>query len=110
MIPYREMVLSLGEETLLSALQDKAQPLVKKIKFVASVCKVPLCNDKAKLRGAPGLNHKGQQGNVDDSNAGLPRGLCLLGELRNRMTTTNDRDCLLLLISIFRSSCIPFFR
>ncbi|XP_063885450.1 gamma-tubulin complex component 6-like isoform X3 [Scylla paramamosain] len=107
---HREMVLSLGDETLLSALQDKAQPLVKKIKFIASVCKVSLSNKKAKLPVAPGITNRKQQGNVEESHAALPRGLCLLGELLNRMTTTNDRDCLLLLISIFRSSCIPFFR
>ncbi|MPC29295.1 Gamma-tubulin complex component 6 [Portunus trituberculatus] len=107
---HREMVLSLGDETLLSALQDKAQPLVKKIKFVASVCKVSLSNNKVKLPAAPGINDKKQQGSVDESCAGLPRGLCLLGELLHRITTTTDRDCLLLLISIFRSACIPFFR
>lgn len=107
---HREMVISLGDETLLSALQDKAQPLVKKIKFIASVCKVSLSDKKAKLPVVPGISSKRQQGSVDESHAGLPKGLCLLGELLNRMTTTNDRDCLLLLISIFKSSCIPFFR
>lgn len=111
---HREMVLSLGNETLLSALQYKAQPLVKKIKFIASLCKVSTNSKKAKQTANPlsvgsGISNKRQLGSVEESPVGLPRGLRLLGELLNCMITTKDRDCLLLLISIFKSSCIPFF-
>ncbi|XP_050715937.1 gamma-tubulin complex component 6-like isoform X10 [Eriocheir sinensis] len=125
---YREKVLNLGDETLLSGLLDKAQPLVKKIKFVASLCKITTNSKRTKesqnvSRDTAGINrikettdislgisNKRQLGKVEEGPACLPRGLCLLGDLLNSITTTKDRDCLLLLISIFKSSCMPFFR
>lgn len=128
MVHYREKVLNLGDETLLSGLLDKAQPLVKKIKFIASLCKITTNSKKAKesqniSRDTAGINrvkettdislgisNKRQLGKVEEGPACLPRGLCLLGDLLNSITTTKDRDCLLLLISIFKSSCMPFFR
>lgn len=124
----REKVLSLGDETLLSTLLNKAQPLVKKIKFIASLCKITTVSKKDKgsqntSRDTPGINttkeardtslgisDKRQPGRVEEGPASLPRGLCLLGDLLNSITTTKDRDCLLLLISIFKSSCMPFIR
>lgn len=128
MVLYREKVLSLGDETLLSGLLDKAQPLVKKIKFIASLCKITTCSKKAKesqkiskdttgiknFKEATdislGISNKRQLGKIEEGPACLPRGLCLLGDLLNSITTTKDRDCLLLLISIFKSSCMPFLR
>ncbi|KAG0728094.1 Gamma-tubulin complex component 6 [Chionoecetes opilio] len=92
---HREMVLSLWEETLLLALQHKAQPLLNKIKYIASLCKITTA----------GVTNVRQ----DQGYTGLPRGLGLLGALLDAMVTTKDRDCLLLLVSIFKRSCIPFF-
>ncbi|XP_071534199.1 gamma-tubulin complex component 6 isoform X3 [Panulirus ornatus] len=116
---YRGMVFSLSGETHLSKLQQKAQPLVKKIRFVAHLCNVTPNCDKVKETSGPIFNTKAtyiqepdcsQHTSLIGGHQEMFRGLNLLGELLNQIIVTKDRACLLLLVSIFKNSCAPFFR
>lgn len=114
------MVFSLSEETHLSRLQERAQPLVKKIKFVAHLCHVsPDCDN---FKDTSGLLFNTKATYIRDTDCSqhasiigkhpqeMFRGLNLLSELINQIIVTKDRACLLMLVSIFRNSCAPFFR
>ncbi|XP_037788824.1 LOW QUALITY PROTEIN: gamma-tubulin complex component 6-like [Penaeus monodon] len=124
---YRGMVLSLVGGKHLLQLQQKAQNLVKKVKFVAELCHIssvseiiktsgmrtrtngkvvgPECsNTSLKSHDSPSVSQ------IQISTGKLPRGLSLIGELHSRLMVTKDRECSLLLVSILKATCVPFFR
>ncbi|KAK4323217.1 hypothetical protein Pmani_006068 [Petrolisthes manimaculis] len=103
---YRGWVFSLGGEEHLARLQQRAQPLLRKVKFVAHLCKFTEVNSTKQPRG----NEENQGEDRLRGKQDIPRGLTLLGELLNQIMVTKDREYLLILVSIFKNSCIPFFR
>nr|XP_045604583.1 gamma-tubulin complex component 6-like isoform X2 [Procambarus clarkii] len=117
---YRGMVFTLSGETHLSRLQERAQHLLKKIKFVAHLFQIT--SNCYKNGNTPrllpdstavniGISHRLQHTSVNEEcHQEMLRGLNLLSELLNQVILTKDRACLLLLISIFRNSCAPFLR
>lgn len=103
---YRGWVFSLGGEEHLARLQQKAQPLLRKVKFVAHLCKLTPTNSSE----GPRSNERNQREDRLRGKQRIPRGLALLGELLNQMMVTKDREYMLILVSVFKNSCIPFFR
>lgn len=118
---YRGMVFSLSGETHLPRLQERAQHLLKKIKFVAHLFHISSnCyknytttrrlvpdNKTTDTETGHGLQHTSV---VTEGHQEMLRGLSLLGELLNQVILTKDQACLLLLMSVFKNACAPFFR
>ncbi|XP_042892741.1 uncharacterized protein LOC122266881, partial [Penaeus japonicus] len=125
---YRGMVLSLVSEKHLLQLQQKAQNLVKKVRFVAQLCHIAPMSEiiinsgmQTKTNGKVSRpessantplksQNLGSGSQIQTSTGKLPRGLSLIGELHSRLMVTKDRECSLLLVSILRATCVPFFR
>ncbi|XP_047498334.1 gamma-tubulin complex component 6-like isoform X2 [Penaeus chinensis] len=125
---YRGMVLSLVGGKHLLQLQQKAQNLVKKVKFVAEICHISPVSEIIKTSGmrtrtsgkvvgpessantSLKSHNSSSVSQVQISTEKLPRGLSLIGELHSRLMVTKDRECSLLLVSILKATCVPFFR
>ncbi|XP_042215461.1 gamma-tubulin complex component 6-like isoform X2 [Homarus americanus] len=117
---YRGTVFSFSGETHLPKFQERARHLLKKIRFVAHLCHISL--NCYKVGDTPGLTSNKKATDLNNSTrpqhtlgVGEPhqemlRGLNLLGELLNQIIVTKDQACLLLLVSIFKNSCAPFFQ
>nr|XP_027224775.1 gamma-tubulin complex component 6-like [Penaeus vannamei] len=125
---YRGMVLSLVGGKHLLQLQQKAQNLVKKVKFVAELCHISPVSEiiqNSSMRTRTNGKGAGPESSANTSlkshdsssvsqiqisTGKLPRGLSLIGELHSRLMVTKDRECSLLLVSILKATCVPFFR
>lgn len=125
---FRGMVLSLVGGKHLLQLQQKAQNLVKKVKFVAELCHISPVSEiiqNSSMRTRTNGKGAGPESSANTSlkshdsssvsqiqisTGKLPRGLSLIGELHSRLMVTKDRECSLLLVSILKATCVPFFR
>lgn len=109
-------MFALTEDSHLSKLIQQAQPLVKKIRFVAHLCNITsICKTGEVSSGSSSDSKEIKLYTTNNSlntgeNQEAMKGLTLLGKLLNQIIVTKERDCLLLLVYIFKNSCKPFFR
>ena len=121
------MLILTGVHDLLHLLQ-KVESLVRRVKFVSSICCVSQeyesfsddTMESSCTHEASQMAEQEEQSQLTDLSltrsqcnkpyGGVSLGLNLLGDLNNLIMMTKDREYLLLLVYVMKVTCMPFFR
>ncbi|KAK7075355.1 hypothetical protein SK128_019340, partial [Halocaridina rubra] len=108
---HRYQVLLLSGERYLLQLLQRVKKLVRRIKFVSSVCHVTLEPKILKSGGTLTCENQSQSCTETAPSTGIsnmPRGMNLIGELISHLLVTKNEEYLTLLVYLIKSTCIPF--